>query len=339
VRAAADVLRGAGDVVVIWGERVASGERGGEAVEALLALAGALGVAGREESGMIEIPTTANGRGLREVGCLPTLGPGLADVSAKAGDPGDTGALLLFEAELPASALERAGSVIAFAGFLDAGLEEHADIVFPAQTYAEKEGTVTHPDGRLQRVRQALGNAGEVRAAWRVLEDLCQSLGAGTGVLSAPMVTARLTEAVPFYAGLTLDEIGGLGVRWQGREAAEALGAEEVSDEHLSDPPAAGDGLQARSAATLWSGPETEHSPSLRFLSSHARAEISVEDARRAGVESGDAVRVAAGDESAEATAVVRTGVPEGSVFLIGAHLADGPAELATARERSEVRA
>ena len=153
------------------------------------------------------------------------------------------------------------------------------------------------------------------------------------------MVTARLTEAVPFYAGLTLDEIGGLGVRWPQNDAAEALGAEELSDEPLSDPPAATDGLHVRSAATLWSGPETEHSPSLRFLSSRARAEISVEDARRAGVDSGDAVQVAAGGENVEATAVVRTGVPEGSVFLIGAQLADGPAELAPARERSEVRA
>jgi NADH-quinone oxidoreductase subunit G len=339
VRAAADVLRGAGDVVVIWGERVASGERGGQALEALLALADALGVAGREESGMIEIPATANGRGLREVGCLPGLGPGLKDVSAETAEPADTGALLLFESELPPSALEDAGAVIAFAGFLDEVLEEHADIVFPAQPYSEKEGTVTHPDGRLQRVRQALGHSGEVRAGWLVLEDLCERLGAGTGALTAPMVTSRLTEAVPFYAGLTLDEIGGLGVRWPRRDAAEALGAEELSDEPLSDPPAATDGLHLRSAATLWSGPETEHSPSLRFLSSRARAEISVEDARRAGVDSGDAVQVAAGGESVEATAVVRTGVPEGSVFLIGAQLADGPAELAPARERSEVRA
>ena len=37
------------------------------------------------------------------------------------------------------------------------------------------------------------------------------------------MVTERVAEAVPFYAGITLDEIGGRGVRWQERDAASAL--------------------------------------------------------------------------------------------------------------------
>jgi NADH-quinone oxidoreductase subunit G len=345
VRAAADVLRDAGDVVVLWGERVASGGRGGEAIEALLALAGATGLADREESGMIEIPSAANGRGLREVGCLPNLGPGFEEVSGEAMSAGelaaadDVGALLLLEADQPAATLERADAVIAVAGFAGDGLTEHADVVFPAESYAQKEGTVTHPDGRLQRVRQALGHGPGVRPGWQLLEELCARLGAGTGALSAPMVTARLTEAVPFYAGITLDEIGGLGFRWPEGEAATALRADEDSDAALSEPPAARGGLHAVSAPTLWSGPETEHSPSLRFLSSRARAEISVEDARRAGVDDGDEVRVSVSGQTCEATAAVRTGVPAGSVFLIGAGLPDGEAQLAPARARSEVPA
>ncbi len=72
MRAAAEVLRDAGDVVVLWGERLAGSAA--EAVEALLALAAALGLADKPESGLIEIPAGGNGRGLREVGCLPTLG-------------------------------------------------------------------------------------------------------------------------------------------------------------------------------------------------------------------------------------------------------------------------
>jgi len=340
VRAAADLLRDAGDVVVIWGERVASGERGGQAVEALLALAGALGVGERQESGMIEIPAAAaNGRGLREVGCLPNLGPGFSEVAAETGDSNDVGALLLMERPAPATALDAADTVIAFAGFLDEGLEEHADIVFPAQTYAEKEGTVTHPDGRLQRVRQALGQAAEVRPGWRVLEDLCERLGAGTGALTAPMVTAQLTEAVPFYAGITLDEIGGLGVRWAEREGAARLAAEQPSGSALSDPPAAPDGLRAMIATTLWAGPEIEHSPSLRFLSTRARVEISVEDAGDAQLSSGDVVRLSAGGSTVEAKAVVRTGVPAGSIFVLDASLPDGEVEIAPAAPRSEVPA
>jgi NADH-quinone oxidoreductase subunit G len=343
VRAAADVLRDAGDVVVIWGERVASGERGAEALEALLALADSLGLPGREESGMIEIPAKTNGRGLREVGCLPNLGPGFADVAregmsaAEVIGSHEVGTLLLYEEYLPPAALEEASSVIAFAGFLDEGLEEHADVVFPAETYAEKEGTVTHPDGRLQRVRQALGHAGDVRAGWSVLDELCERLGAGIGALSAPMVTARLAEAVPFYADITLEEIGGLGVRWPEREAASALDGGELSSEPLADPPAAPEGLRCASAVMFWTGPQTERSPSLRFLSTPARAEISLEDARRVQLSTGDDVRISAGGSSVEAMAVVRTGVPTGSVFLIGLSLPDWAVEIAPAGRRTEV--
>jgi len=337
VRAAANVLGDADDVVVIWGSRVASGERASEAVDALLALAGALDLGGREESGLIEVPTGTNGRGLREVGCRPGLGPGLKDVEVGGAD--EAGALLLVEEDAPASRLEGAGAVIAFATFRSEALDEHADVVFPAEIYPEKEGTITHPDGRLQRVRQALGGAGEVRPTWQVLAELCERMGAGTGALTAPMVTAALADAVPFDAGITLDEIGGLGVRWQERDAAASLPAEELPDTPLPTPTAAPEGLVAVSVSTLWSGPETEHSPSLRFLATEPRAEISVEDARRAGIENGDPVVLSANGHELEALAAVRSAVPAGSVFVVDGGLTEGPVEIGPARETATVGA
>ena len=49
-------------------------------------------------------------------------------------------------------------------------------------------------------------------AQWRVGLDL--------GVLTSPMAFRQMVEAVPFYSGLTLEAIGGRGVRWVEREAA-----------------------------------------------------------------------------------------------------------------------
>jgi NADH-quinone oxidoreductase subunit G len=327
VRAVADVLRDAGDVVVIWGERVGAAE---EALEALLALASALGIEGKPESGLIEVPAGTNGRGLREVGCVPTLEPGLEDASPA--DTAEPTTLLLFESSLPESTLAGAAAVVAFSQFRDEALDEHADVIFPAAVYAEKEGTVTHPDGRLQRVRQALGHPGESRAGWWVLAELCERLGAGLGVHSAPAVTAALAEAVPFYAGITLEEIGGRGVRWQDREAAAALEAVAPSSEALAAPPAAPEGLRLASAPDFWGAPEIGHAPALRFLAIGPRVELSVTDARAAGVDSGDEVRVSAGGESVIAVVAVRTGVAAGSVFLTGAHLPQVAVELAPAR-------
>jgi NADH-quinone oxidoreductase subunit G len=166
------------------------------------------------------------------------------------------------------------------------------------------------------------------------------------------MVTAELAQAVPIYAGITLEEIGGLGVRWQEREAASALPAEEIGAEALAVPPATERGLRLASAPTLWTGPEVEHSPSLRFLSTRARAEISVEDAREAGVENGEEVTLraetpfasgaapAASGNGADPAAVevaaiaaVRSTVPRGSVFVIGGEMPDGPVRISPARQ------
>ncbi len=327
VRALADVLRGAGDVVVIWGERLC-GEPGDETVEALLALAEALGIAEAPESGLIGIPAGTNGRGLHEVGCSPVSGPGLVDV-AEAGDPDSArGALLLVETELPEHVLSRAASVIAFAHYASDELAEHADVVFPAEIYPEKEGTITHPDGRLQRVRQALGRANEVRPGWQVLAELCERAGAGLGVTSGAELGARLAEAVPFYAGAGADEIGGQGVRWQDRNAAAALAREELPVAPLADPPAAPDGLQAVVVPSLWSGPEIEHSPLLRFLAREGVAELSPEDAERLGVAHGDELELRVNGSTATATAHLRTGVPAGSVFVSGTSLPAGRVEV-----------
>jgi NADH-quinone oxidoreductase subunit G len=329
VRTVAQVLGDAGDVVVIWGERVLGGDRGGQAGQALLAVADALGIADKPESGLIGIPAETNGRGLREVGCTSGLAPGLADAD-QAGNPDEArDALLLLAAEASEADMARASSVIAFAQFPTEALEAHADVVFPAEVYAEKEGTITHPDGRIQRVRQSIGHSGESRAGWSVLAELCERVGAGTGALSSSMVTALIAEAVPLYGGLTLDEIGGDGIRWQDREAAaSALPEPEPSTEPLERPPAPADGLVLAGAPTLWTGPAVEHSPSLRFLDTGERAWLSVEDARRLGIENGDEIELSVNGDSVSATAVIRTGVAAGSVFLSPPTLAGGPVEV-----------
>src|SRR5207248_10235627 len=100
------------------------------------------------------------------------------------------------------------------------GLREHANVVFPAESYAEKEGTLVHPDGRVQRLRSAIGHPGEVRAGWWVLAELSRQVGLDPGVLTSGMAFAQLVEAVPFYKVLTLETFGGRGVRWPDRADA-----------------------------------------------------------------------------------------------------------------------
>jgi NADH-quinone oxidoreductase subunit G len=76
-------------------------------------------------------------------------------------------------------ALERASTVIAHATFLTEGVREHANVVFPAQAYAEKSGTIVHPDGLVQRLRPAVKRVGglqSTRAETEVLGKLTAAL-------------------------------------------------------------------------------------------------------------------------------------------------------------------
>ena len=147
-------------------------------------------------------------------------------------------------------------------------------MVFPAESHAEKEGSLTHPDGRLQRLRQAIGHPNEVRAGWWVLAELCERAGAGLDAQSPPALTDKVAEAVPFYGGVMLEEIGGQGVRWQERGAASSLPTAQPSDAPLEEPAQPSRGSPAESgrrcggARRSSTRPRCASSPDIRVPSS-----------------------------------------------------------------------
>jgi NADH-quinone oxidoreductase subunit G len=358
VRALATLLADGGeDVVIVWGERL-----GAAAVPALLNVAGRLGLADRDGAGLLGVPTGgANSRGLREAGVLPNAGPGLSEPAAvgrsareiaAAAAAGDLAALYLLQtdpvrdhadAPLWRGALARASTVVAHASFLTDELREHATVIFPAESYAEKEGTVTHPDGRLQRLRPAVGRPGAVRATWQVLAEIerrVRPVGDGgsisppdahTSPLTGAMASAQLFAAVPFYAGLTLEEIGGRGVRWQERAAASAVPEGPAGPFDTGTPaaaPSANGALRLGTFRSIWAAPEVEHSPALKFLTARAQVEVSPSDAERLGIENGARVSVSVEDREVTARVALRGNVPAGTVFLGEGLAGDGAGEL-----------
>jgi NADH-quinone oxidoreductase subunit G len=333
-RRVAEQLRDGGeDVVIVWGERGL-----GVAAGLLPELAEQLGLSRRDGAGLLEIPAGSNGRGLREAGALPGAGPGYAEVEphgrsaaeiARAAAAGQVTALYLFETDpvrdrddrgLWEQALSRAGLVVAHASVLTEGIAEHANVIFPADSYAEKDGTVVHPDGRLQRLRTAIAHPRDVRAGWSVIAELAKPCGLDLGVLTSSMAFRQLVEAVPFYNGLTLEEIGGRGVRWPEREAASAFDVGDkarIEVKIAQTPGAAQDGaLLLGTYKPIWASPEVEISPALHYTIARQQAELSPEDARGLGIATGDKLVVSQDGTTVEATAVVRSGVPTGTVFL-----------------------
>jgi len=361
--AAAEVLQDAKRVVVIWGDRI--GRESDVATAALLDVAAALDLASEEGSGLLEIPDLTNARGLREAGCLPDAGPGLTQAPAgkpteeirEALESGELTTLLLFGVDplrdfpdTPAwdRALSAAKQIVCFSTF-ETATTAKADVVFPLETHAEKDGTVTHPDGRLQRVRPSAGRPGDIRPNWGVLAELSQALGHDTGIDSQPSAFAALTEAVPFYAGITDEEIAGRGVRWQDREAATSLPTTDSADEgdvgasperfareeqgapgvststplrrvaSEGDVPAAPNAnlLSLGTYRDLWAGPITELNPPLKFLQPQQRVELSLADAEQLGLTGGDEVSVSQNGTTVRAQVAVRERIEQGVCFLI----------------------
>jgi NADH-quinone oxidoreductase subunit G len=367
----ADTLREAERVVIVWGDRVA--REGEDATGSLLDVAAALDLAAKDGSGLLEIPELTNARGLREAGCLPDAGPGLGLVTqttntvenaTHAGmtteqiraalESGELETLLLFGADplrdfpdTPAweRAFAAAKQIVCFSTF-ETATTKMADVVFPLETHAEKDGTVTHPDGRLQRVRPSAARPGDIRPNWGVLAELSLALGHDTGIDSQPSAFAALTEAVPFYAGITDAEIAGRGVRWQDRDAASSLPTLDDADESGAtgtpsslatrrsggdelSPPASSSSRAKRSEGApasplrlgtyrdIWAGPVTELNPPLKFLKPVQRVEVSPADAEDLELASGDTVQVAQNGSSVRAQVVIRERVEQGVCFLV----------------------
>jgi NADH-quinone oxidoreductase subunit G len=152
-------------------------------------------------------------------------------------------------------------------------------------------------------------------------------------------VTAAVAADVPFYAGVTLDEIGGRGVRWQDRDAASAAPEAELPSGPLESPPDLPTGLRLGAAPALFASPAVEHSPSLRFLAPRQRAELSPDDAQRLGIAPGEDVEVSSGDRVVRATAAIRDAIRPGSVFLTQGLGAEGAEALTNGVPRTvEVR-
>jgi len=355
VQALADFLGEAGpDLVVVYGERLLDGPGGAQAGRALLNLSTRLKLGESDGAGLLEVPSSPNGRGLREAGFASGHGPGYGTLAER--DPahpppaaldargiadglasGELSTVWLHHADplrafpdrpLWESALGAAQTVIAVDSVLTDTIREHADVVFPAEAYAEKEGTLTHPDGRVQRLRPAIGrpkgpsgmSGSGVRPLWLMIVEVAAAVGLDLGVRTGPMASQQLFDAVPFYAGLSLDAIGGRGVRWPAAEGAAALEAPKWELAMLEVPSAvaaAGEGaLRLGTFRSLWSSKEVDVSPALQFLRPRQVVELSPVDAERLGIREGDQVEVGSDGTRVKGAVRLRAAVPGGSVFL-----------------------
>ncbi len=83
-----------------------------------------------------------------------------------------------------------------------------ADVILPGASYAEKEGTFTATDRRVQRVRQAIAPLGDSKPDWEIICLLARQMGAqGFDFASPAEIMAEINALTPIYGGITYERL------------------------------------------------------------------------------------------------------------------------------------
>lgn len=92
---------------------------------------------------------------------------------------------------------------------------EYADVILPAASYAEKNGTFTSTERRVQRVRKAIEPIGQSRTDWEILCDVAARAGyTGMKYGSASEIMDEIASVTPIYGGISFDRIDQVGLQW-----------------------------------------------------------------------------------------------------------------------------
>jgi len=210
---------------------------------------------------------------------------------------------------------------------------ELATVVLPAASFAEKEGTFTNFEGRVQRVRKAIEPFSDSLPDWEIIVRLASSMDYTMPYSSPHQVKDEIDQLVPFYQRLAHHDFETEDLDWADLES-ERSGARRLYEgpfpsgfgrfspvEHTPPKTASRDGYPL----TLLSGSIPQHFGSgtrslrasrLRSFSPRAWLEVSQADAEHSGYSNGEAVRVVSPAGEVTTTVRITENLPPGMVFM-----------------------
>jgi formate dehydrogenase alpha subunit len=207
----------------------------------------------------------------------------------------------------------------------------YADVVLPAACYAEKDGTFTNTERRVQRVRKAVEPPGQARADWEIICDLSGRMGYAMGYESAADIFDEIRTLTPTYAGMTYDRVDACGLQWPcpdldhpgtpylhedvfPRGRGRLMGVEYEAPAEL---------VSAEYPLLLSTGRHlyqynisTRQSATLDFLAPCEQTEINPADATAIGLSDGDPLRISSRRGTLVTQAKITERVPPGMLFM-----------------------
>ena len=224
-----------------------------------------------------------------------------------------------------------------------------ADVVLPAATFAEKDGTVTNTERRVQRLRKAVEPPGQAKTDWWITCEIAKRMGAKGFDFAGPReIMEEIASLTPSYAGINYDRLEGEGLQWPcpaedhpgtpilhtAKFARPGGKARFVPLEYLPPDEAPDDEYPLvlttdRSLYHFHTSTMTRKVEGLEELDGHERLNINPEDASTLGIADGQTVRVASRRGEMTAKAKVTDVCPPGLVSATF-HFAESPTNVLT---------
>jgi NADH-quinone oxidoreductase subunit G len=218
---------------------------------------------------------------------------------------------------------------------------EVADVVLPAQSWAEREGSFTSGERRVQRFYPVIRPLGECRADWQIFAQVGERVGLGKPLFAASLVFRDIAASVPLYEGLDYRKLAqvdpqwprvgdedvyyggtsyknesGLGVQWPSAAQNQAVRPFELPEITAGHE----DGLHVISTAALYKrGTLLDHTELLDGRVAEPVLFLTAEDAASRGIDEGDALELTLGETNVQVRARLDGDAPSGVALLRGA--------------------
>jgi predicted molibdopterin-dependent oxidoreductase YjgC len=216
----------------------------------------------------------------------------------------------------------------------------------PSTCFAEKDGTFTNTERRIQRVRKAVEPPGKAREDWKIICEIATKTGYPMAYDGADKIADEIASVSPIYGGISFDRIESVGLQWpcpdknhhgtkylhkgkftRGKGKFHAVEfkapAETTNDEY---PFVLSTGRQLYQFHT---GTMTRKSKVINQISPTGYVEINSSDADKLKITDGDSVEVATSRGKVTTIAKVTDNIGIGWLFM-PFHFCEGPANKLT---------
>ena len=187
-----------------------------------------------------------------------------------------------------------------------------AGYVFPAVTFAEKEGTFTNGERRVQKFSPGILPNRSALPDWAIIQKLSHGIGYPMDYSHPRAIMREIASLVPQYKEVTYERLGRKGIQWSSTDGTPSFASFSLNK---GETPKPGNFTLITGTAFFHSGTLSTNS-GLNVLGGKAWVEINHEDAETLGVNEGDQVTISSSGKALSASVKVSSAVPRGVVFV-----------------------